>query len=281
MNFEILLSIYFSYISPILDVLVLTFVLYKAYELVLRTSSAQLLTSAIIVAMVWAVVKLLHLAMLQWLMDMILPALIVGFAIVFQPEIRKILLKLGESGWILRRKKSQYTIECVEAVLYAAETLSKQKRGMLVVFLRNTKLDDIIDTGERLDAATYKGVDAYISGSLLITIFQFDTPLHDGAVVIQDNRLIAAGCFLTLSTNYDIKKTFGTRHRAALGVSEQSDSVALVVSEESGAISLAYDSKLHYDLTHDQLKNTLLKLLSVADYPIDENEVPNELKTVS
>ena len=280
MNFESFLSIYFTYISPVLDVAILTFVFYKAYQLVIRTNSVQILNSAIIVAMAWGIIKILHLSMLQWLLDMILPALIVGFAIVFQPEIRKVLLKLGEAGW-LTRHKTQYTIECIEAVLYAAETLSKLKRGMLVVFLRNTKLDDIIDTGEKLDAASYKGVNAYVSGSLLITIFQYDTPLHDGAVVIQDNRLIAAGCFLTLSTNYDIKKTFGTRHRAALGVSEQSDSISLVVSEESGAISLAYDARLHYDLTHDQLKNTLLKLLSVADYPVDENEVPNELKSVS
>ena len=126
---------------------------------------------------------------------------------------------------------------------------------MLVVFLRKTKLENISDTGEKLDAK--------ISASLLVTIFVFDTPLHDGACVIQDDRVVAAGCFLPLSEQYDIKKTYGTRHRAALGTSEVSDSVVLVVSEETGAISLAYDSVLHYDLSMSQLTTDLTRLLSV------------------
>ena len=279
-SLESLLKIY-SYIRPLLDVGILAFLLYKAYGMIVRTNSEQILRSVIIVAIAYGIVYLLDLTMLKWLFSVIAPALVVGFAIVFQPEIRKMMLKLGQTEWFSSRKKSQYTIECIDAVLYAAESLSKMKRGMLVVFLRHTNLNNIIDSGERLNAKSYKGMDANISGSLLVTIFAFDTPLHDGAAVIQDNRLVAAGCFLPISERYDIKKTFGTRHRSALGVSEVSDSVVVVVSEESGAMSLAYDSDLHYDLTHEQMRSTLIKLLGVSDREKNEGGSSDELKTVS
>ena len=120
---------------------------------------------------------------------------------------------------------------------------------MLVVFIRNTEVNDIVETGTRINAE--------LSSNLLVTIFGHDTPMHDGAVLVQDGRVIAAGCFLPLSEQQNIKKTFGTRHRAALGMSEETDAVVLIVSEESGAISLAYDSKLYYDLSMDVLYSTL------------------------
>ena len=144
---------------------------------------------------------------------------------------------------------------------------------MLVMFTRRTKLDDIIETGTKLNAD--------LSSSLLLTIFAFNTTMHDGACVIQGGKVIAAGCFLPLSEQYDIKKTFGTRHRAALGISEATDAVVLVVSEESGAISLAYESRLHYDLNSDELMQRLETLLELKteDYTIedtiDENTTDN------
>jgi len=144
----------------------------------------------------------------------------------------------------------------VDSVLIAAESLSKLKRGMLVVFIKHTKHDNIVDTGTRLNAD--------LSSGLLVTIFGHDTPLHDGACIVQGGKLVAAGCFLPLSEQYDIKKTFGTRHRAALGMSEICDGAVLVVSEETGAISLAYDSKLYYDLSQDQLKKILESRLEIT-----------------
>ncbi|MBR6154272.1 MAG: diadenylate cyclase CdaA [Treponema sp.] len=251
---ESLLRIY-DYIRPVLDVGVLFFLLYKGYQLIVRTNSAQILKAAVIIALAYAVVGIFDLTTVKWLLTFVTPALLVGFVLVFQPEIRKILLKLGQAEWFNSRKKTLYSSDTIQNVLLAADTLSKQKRGMLVVFLRKTKLENISDTGEKLDAK--------ISASLLVTIFVFDTPLHDGACVIQDDRVVAAGCFLPLSEQYDIKKTYGTRHRAALGTSEVSDSVVLVVSEETGAISLAYDSVLHYDLSMSQLTTDLTRLLSV------------------
>jgi diadenylate cyclase len=124
---------------------------------------------------------------------------------------------------------------------------------MLVVFPRRINIRNVVETGTRLNAD--------ISSSLIVTVFEFDTPLHDGAMIIQNNRILAAGCFLPLSEQQDIKKSFGTRHRAALGMSEQSDAVILVASEETGAISLAYDARLYYDLSPIEVTRKLRELL--------------------
>jgi len=143
---------------------------------------------------------------------------------------------------------------------------------MLAVFVRHTKMDDIMDTGTRINAD--------LSSSLLVTIFGHDTPLHDGACFIQAGKVVSAGCFLPLSEQYDIKKTFGTRHRAALGLSEQTDAVVMVVSEESGAISLAYDSKLHYDLKTDQLTKILENLLELTPDQYTIEDTIDESKSI-
>jgi diadenylate cyclase len=124
---------------------------------------------------------------------------------------------------------------------------------MLVVFPRRINIKNIIDTGTRMNAE--------ISSSLIVTVFEFDGPLHDGAMIIQNGKIAAAGCFLPLSEQQDIRKSFGTRHRASLGMSEQSDAVILVVSEETGAISLAYDTKLYYDLSPIEITRKLKELL--------------------
>lgn len=259
--FDSLLAVY-DFIRPVLDVSILTFILYKAYEIIVKTNAMQIIRAAVIVALAYAAALLLNLSTLLWLLNIIAPGLVISFAIVFQPELRKVFIKLGQNEWFSFGNRSRHTY--VDSVLIAAEMLSKQRRGMLAVFMRHTKMDDIIETGTRIDAD--------LSSSLLVTIFGHDTPLHDGACFIQSGKIIAAGCFLPLSEQYDIKKTFGTRHRAALGLSEVTDSVVLVVSEETGAISLAYDSKLHYDLTMDQLTKILENLLELTpdQYTIED-----------
>lgn len=265
--FEGLLKFY-GVISPVLDIGIMAFILYKAYEIIVKTNALQIIKAALVVAMAYAVAVILHLSMLLWVMQKLAPGLVICFAIVFQPELRKVFLKLGQSQWFTFGNRSKHTY--VDTVIIAAEMLSKMKRGMLVVFSRHTKIDDIIETGTRLDAD--------LSSALLVTIFGHDTPLHDAACVVQNGKIIAAGCFLPLSEQYDIKKTFGTRHRAALGLSEISDAVVLVVSEESGAVSLAYDSQLHYDLNANQITKQLEKLLDMTpaqktiEDTIDENK---------
>ena len=245
------LNTFYDLVRPILDVAILAFLFYKTYELLVKTQAAQLVRGAGFMALLYGLAALLRLTTLQWLLNALAPGLLVMVAIVFQPELRKIIIRLGQGE--LFRPDSKPRLGLLEAVVTAAEILSGEKRGMLVVFSRRTNIKSIIDTGTRLNAD--------ISSSLIVTIFEFDTPLHDGAMVIQNNRIVAAGCLLPLSEQTDIKKSFGTRHRAALGMSEQSDVVILVVSEETGAISIAYDGKIYYDISPVEVTQKLNKLL--------------------
>ncbi len=246
---------FYSVVEPIIDIFVTTAVLYAVYGIIARTNALQLVRAGVVIVIVYIAAYVLRLHVLMWGLQKIAPALALVLAIVFQPEIRKLLLKVGQMDWKPFGQRTKHTY--ADAVIIAAETLSRKKKGMLVVFSRNSRLDNFIESGTRLDAD--------ISSALLVTIFSFETPLHDAACIVENGKIVAAGCFLPLSERNDIKKTFGTRHRAALGMSEQTDAVVLVVSEETGAMSLAYDSKFDYDLSTGQLTATLNKLLDVTD----------------
>jgi len=249
---ESLLHLY-DYIRPVLDIVVLTFILFKTYDFISKTGSSQILSAVVVIGVAYGLASFLHLETLLWILNILAPTLLLTFVIIFQPEIRKLFIRIGQSGWLKYGGKSKHTY--VDSVLIAAEMLSAQKRGMLVVFSRRTKLDEQVKSGTNLNAD--------ITSSLLMCIFGKDTTLHDGAVIITGDKIVSAGCFLPVSENYSIKKTFGTRHRAALGISEVSDAVVLIVSEESGALSLAYDSKLNYDLTTNEIRKQLEKLLDI------------------
>ncbi|MDR0584103.1 MAG: diadenylate cyclase CdaA [Treponema sp.] len=247
--FQRLIAIY-DLIRPILDVALLAFLLYKGYELLVKTQALQLIKGAGFLALVYGIAFLFKLTTLQWILTIMGPGLFIAIAIVFQPELRKIFMRLGQGEFF--RPDIKPRIGQLEAVVTAAELLSQQRRGMLVVFPRRINIRNIIETGTRINAE--------ISSSLIVAIFEFDGPLHDGAMVIQHGKITAAGCFLPLSEQQDIRKSFGTRHRASLGMSEQSDAVILVVSEETGAISLAYDMKLYYDLSPIEVTRKLKEL---------------------
>lgn len=236
-------------------VIVTTLVLYAAFQVLVRTNAMQIVRAGIVIVIVYGAAKVLSLDVLVWGLETVAPALAVGVAIVFQPELRKLLLRLGQMDWNPFRQRTKHTY--ADAVIIAAETLSHKKKGMLVVFTRGTRLDSYIETGTRLDAD--------ISAALLVTIFSFETPLHDAACIVENGKIVAAGCFLPLTERMDIKKTYGTRHRAAIGMSEQTDAVVLIVSEETGAMSLAHEGIFDYDLTTGQLTTTLNKLLDVTD----------------
>lgn len=269
-GFDRLLYIY-DFIRPFLDIAALTFILYKAYDFISKTNGVQMLKSLFILAITYGIAVLLNLQTLLWILNIVAPALVVGFALIFQPEIRKLFIRIGQNGWFAFGNRSKHTY--VDAVLIAADMLSKQRRGMLAVFMRHTQLENIMQTGTRLNAD--------LSSSLLMTIFGKDTSLHDGACFIQGGKLIAAGCFLPTSDNYTIKKTFGTRHRAALGLSEVSDAVVLVVSEETGALSLAYDAKLNYDLTVDEVRKVLENLLEITPEQQVMEDTVDESKAIN
>jgi len=243
--FDGLLTVW-NFIRPIIDIGIMTFLLYKAYQIIIKTNAMQIIKAGIMVGLFYAFAFLLKLSTLLWILNKLAPGFAIAFAIVFQPELRKVFLKIGQNDFFNFKNRSRHTY--VDTAVVAAETLSKLKKG--------TRLDDIMDTGTRLNAD--------ISSALLVTIFGHETPLHDAACIVQNGKVLAAGCFLPLSEQYDIKKTFGTRHRAALGLAETTDAVVLVVSEETGAISLAYDSKLHYDLKPAQITKMLENLLEIT-----------------
>ncbi|MBQ4331872.1 MAG: diadenylate cyclase CdaA [Spirochaetaceae bacterium] len=245
---------FYDYISPILDVCFLTFILYKAYEVLVKTNGLQLLKVVIILGVAYVLATILKLKLILWILSALTPSLLVGFFVVFQPEVRKMILRLGQTEWRPSKKKKHMY---VDSVLTSAEELSQRRRGMLVVFAGKTDIQGVIDSGTIINA--------HITSSLLSTIFEFDTKLHDGAVVIRGGKIISAGCFLPVSEQYDIEKTFGTRHRAALGLSEQTDAIILVVSEETGALSIACESRLYYDLSLDQVRRMLEDHLELSD----------------
>jgi diadenylate cyclase len=245
------LSYFYDLIRPVLDVGILAFLLYKAFEFLAKTQAMQLLKGAGFLTLVYGVAFLFRLTTLQWLLQTLAPGFLVGTAIVFQPELRKIIMRLGQGD--IFRPDTKPRIGRLDAVVTATELLSQERRGALVVFSRKINIRNIIDTGTRINAD--------ISSPLIVAVFQFDGPLHDGAMIIQGGRIAAAGCFLPLSEQQGIRKSFGTRHRAALGMSEESDAVILVVSEETGAMSLAFDSKIYYDLSALEISRRLKDLL--------------------
>jgi len=256
-----LLTIY-DLIRPVLDVALLAFLLYKGYELLEKTQALQLVKGAGFLALVYGIAFLFKLTTLQWVLNILGPGLFITVAIVFQPELRKIIMRLGQGDFF--RPDSRPNTGQLEAVVIAAEMLSHERRGMLVVFPRKINIRNIIETGTRINAE--------ISSSLIVAIFEFDGPLHDGAIIIQNGKILAAGCFLPLSEQQDIRKSFGTRHRASLGMSEQSDAVVLVVSEETGAISIAFDGKLYYDLSAIEVTRKLKEILDRGSRTFTERE---------
>jgi len=263
--FHWLTSIY-EFIRPILDVALLAFILYKGYELLEKTQALPLVKGAGFLALVYGIAFLFKFTTLQWVLTIIAPGLLIAIAIVFQPELRKIFMRLGQAEFF--RPNATVQIGKLDAVITAAEILSQRRRGMIVVFPRKINLKHIIDTGTKINGE--------ISSSLIVAVFEFDGPLHDGAMIIQYGKIIAASCFLPLSERQDIRKNFGTRHRASLGMAEQSDAVILIVSEESGAVSLAYDSKLYYDLSIPEVTRKLMELLDKGSRKETEQKPPEE-----
>lgn len=253
---------FYQLAKPVLDVAILAFLLYKGWEILVRTQALQLVKGIGFLALIYAVAYVLQLDTMLWILKTMAPGLFIAVAIVFQPELRKIIIRLGITE--IFRPTNKPRAGQLEAVITAAEILSEQRRGMLVVFPRRTNINNIIGTGTRIGGE--------ISSTLVVTVFQFDGPLHDGAMIIQSGKIAAAGCFLPLSEQQNIRKSFGTRHRAALGMSEVSDAVILIVSEETGALSLAYEGQLYYDLSSNDILQKLRALLDKYT-PIDSKDI--------
>lgn len=235
----------------IIDVIVVAFLLYQFFKFVKGTKATPILIGLAVFFIVSFISRWLDLKAFSWIMSSILAVWVVAFVIVFQPEIRNALARIGRQRTIkffLKVEEPPTIGEIVDAV----KKMSEDKIGALILIQRSIGLMDIIDTGVRIDAQ--------VNSSLLRTIFFPDTPLHDGACVIQGDTLVAAGCVLPLSENPDLGGRYGLRHRAALGISEQSDALCIVVSEETGKISFASKSKLVTKVDIETLKRSLEKI---------------------
>jgi len=238
--------------NSVLDILLVALVFYWMLVLIQGTRAVQLLRGLLLVAViVFTLTSFFELTAFQWLIRNSLPALLLAIPVVFQPELRRALERLGRTGSIFSRSNHKHQLErTLKIVARATEQLSKQNLGALIVLERETGLKEYIETGIR--------VDAVITEELLLTIFHHNTALHDGAVIIRDNRIISASSLLPLSSLGTGNYHLGTRHRAALGLTEVTDAIVVVVSEETGTISVGYDGRLIRNLNEARL----LKILS-------------------
>lgn len=247
-----------SYLGKIVDILVVWYVIYKFIMMIRGTKAVQLLKGIILIMLVHLVSNFLGLSTLQWLMDRAITWGFLALIIIFQPELRRALEQLGRGRLFSRSSANddEEQTKMVEAIIKATEYMAKRRIGALISIERETGMGDYIETGIILNAR--------VSSELLINIFIPNTPLHDGAVIIQKNHVAAAACYLPLSESPFISKELGTRHRAALGISEVTDSITVVVSEETGVVSITKNGELHRDLTPEQFRELLTKELVPA-----------------
>jgi diadenylate cyclase len=240
-----------SVVKEIIDVSIVSYIIYKLILLVRGTRAVQLLKGIIVLVAVWAISYIFGLLTLQWLMNQIFTWGFIAVFIIFQPELRRALEQLGR-GKIFTLSVSeddQSMNNRIENVMKALNHLAARRIGALIVFERETGLSEYIESGIKLESQ--------ISMELIVNIFIPNTPLHDGAVIIRGSQIMAAGCYLPLSENPFISKELGTRHRAGIGMSEASDAITVIVSEETGQISLAIHGQMVRGIDEESLISKL------------------------
>lgn len=242
---------YFDWRS-VIDIVAVAAVLYQFLMLIKGTRAVQLIKGLVVLIIVSYLSERLRLTTISWLLSRVWQMLFVALPIVFQPELRRALEQLGRGKFFTRHPSTlgnEVLDKVIEEMVRCTQVLSKNRIGALVVIERETGVQDYVETGIKIDGV--------VSSEFLVNIFIPNTPLHDGAVIVRGDRVAAAGCFLPLSENPDIQKELGTRHRAALGLSEVSDAIIVVVSEETGAISVAIEGSLTRFLDEKSLKDLL------------------------
>ena len=241
--------------TAIIDILVVAFIFYKGYMLIKETRAEQLLKGIAFIIILIPISAILNLSMLYFILSKTLTIGIISVVIIFQPEIRRALEHLGRSafedkhGFVDKEQRNIYVNEIVNAV----SNLADSKTGALIAIEQGTGLGEIISSGTIIEAK--------ITSNLLENIFVVNTPLHDGATIIGKDKILAAGCVLPLTNNKEINKKLGTRHRAGIGLSEKSDALVIIVSEETGIISLAINGRLTRNYDKDRLRSILLKIM--------------------
>ena len=247
-------------ITDIMEIIILAYLVYKLLLWIKNTRAWTLLKGILTIVVCVSIVYLLQMDTLIYIVNRGISIAIIAAIVVFQPEIRKVLEQLGEKKFIssllpldnVRTVQQLFSDKTMNELLKATVEMAKVKTGALIVIEQNETLEEFERTGIK--------VDALLSSQLLINIFEHNTPLHDGAVVVRGDRITAATCYLPLSDNMHLSKELGTRHRAGVGISEVTDSMTIIVSEETGHISVAYRGELERKLTGEQLKEKLIVL---------------------
>lgn len=239
--------------NDLLDIFLVSIIVYYLLKFLLGTRGWQILIGILFLLIVWSIAKILNLTTLAWIFDNIWAVGFFLIVVIFQPELRRALAKIGEGGpfssFFLSKKKT------IDDVIRATTFLAERKIGALIVFERNISLENYTEGCVKLDAD--------VNLELIISIFIPQTPLHDGAIIIKDQKIFSARCFLPLTINPYIDKNIGTRHRAAIGISEETDAIAVVVSEERGEISVAVGGNLYRNLDSLALRNILSEHLGL------------------
>ncbi|HOP28266.1 MAG TPA: diadenylate cyclase CdaA [Spirochaetota bacterium] len=239
---------FWDYFRNVVDILIVAYIFYWSYNFLLNTKAIQLIKGVIVIFIVAVISGLLRLETLSWLIKNITSYLVITVIILFQPELRRLITRFGQKSWLVNDtvKESFQLDELVNAVFAMAE----EKVGSLIVIERNTGLKSFVESGVEVDSG--------ISEELIRTIFFPLTPLHDGALIIQEGRIAGAACYLPLSDSKQIQKHHGARHRAGLGIAEDTDALVIVTSEERGEISIMVNGKLIPGIKNSDLKNMIL-----------------------
>ncbi len=242
-------------VIDVIDIAIVSFLLYKLFALMRGTRAVHMFFGLIVLFLLSVLAQWMNLIAVNWLITSLRTVWVIAFVIIFQPELRRALSMMGQNpvlSRLVRMRQSHVIPEIVKAV----QEMSEKKVGALIVLEKDMGLKNYAETGTT--------VDARVSAELIESIFTPPSPLHDGAMVIQNDRVVAAGCTLPLSTNQRLSQALGMRHRAALGMSEESDALVIVISEESGTISYAEDGKLHRKIDLTTLKNELFRSFGVV-----------------
>jgi diadenylate cyclase len=250
-------------VVDLLEIGLVAYILYKLYQLMRGTIAVQIFVGILALYLIQLMVTAADMTILRALFGSISEVFVLAVIILFQPEIRRLLLLLGQNPLIRRFMQSPAQQERIDEIVGAVRDLSRRRIGALIVFERSTGLRSYIETGAQLHAQ--------VSRDLLVTIFYAQNPLHDGAVIIRDARIEAARCILPISTNMKLDSNLGLRHRAAVGLTEVSDAFVLVVSEETGQISTASDGDLRRDVSIDRLHEYILEALAPSFQPEPES----------
>ncbi len=259
-------------VPVVIDILIVGYLIYKFFFFTKNTRAKQLIKGIIIYILLTAISSALRLTIINYILRSFLSYGVVILIVIFQPELRRALEQLGSNKFAkfigIEKDKYVQTKEDIYKIVIATAELAKSSTGALIVLEKDIKIRDIIESGIEINSD--------ISPQLLVNLFVPNTPLHDGAVIISGNKLVAAACILPLASDQDIAKELGTRHRAALGISKESDAVAIVVSEETGKISLARNGVLLVDIKEETLKQILIK--DFAELYNTKEKVENKFK---